>query len=195
LREIAGFFSSHPEYGAGMGRVLVPPDVVDPGIRSQALSFRTLPFFDRGEDVIDCDSTFGCNMVVRRAVFDDVGDFDERLGPGAGGFYDDIEIGTRMRRRGIRIGYMPSVVIYHEVDLARLTPAYQREFNTRTARCRFRVEPECASWKNALRAAEAFTMALVHGVAGNEERRLRARGRSIYHSELFRLHLHRGRSE
>lgn len=56
----------------------------------------------------------GCNMAVRRSVFDAVGLYDARLGPGAPvPIGEDIDLIYRIARKGFRIEYTPDVLVYH----------------------------------------------------------------------------------
>jgi GT2 family glycosyltransferase len=56
----------------------------------------------------------GANMAFRREVFDSVGYFDERLGPGAsGGCGDDSELWYRILAAGHRCRYEPTAVVFH----------------------------------------------------------------------------------
>jgi GT2 family glycosyltransferase/SAM-dependent methyltransferase len=55
----------------------------------------------------------GANMAIRRAAFDLVGDFDERLGPGAAGVADDSEFWYRLVAEGWACRYEPDSVVFH----------------------------------------------------------------------------------
>ena len=126
-------------------------------------------------------------MVLRRMVFDNVGGFDERLGPGAAGGWEDIDLAQRIKQVGLRIAYMPDVAVYHAVDPARLTPEYFRAFQQREARSRFALDPQRA-WRRAvprlLDAAVAFAW---WSALRRPIRREHARGRVIKHAEMLRL--------
>lgn len=64
----------------------------------------------------------GANMAFSRRVLERVGGFDESLGPGALGFYDDTLFGRRLRQAGYRLQYVPEAWVEHHFDPARLTP-------------------------------------------------------------------------
>jgi GT2 family glycosyltransferase len=54
------------------------------------------------------------NMAMLRATYDEVGGFDERLGPGTpfpGA--EDVDLGFRLLEAGYRIIYVPEAVLYH----------------------------------------------------------------------------------
>jgi GT2 family glycosyltransferase len=54
------------------------------------------------------------NMAFYRSAFDDVGGFDERLGPGAPFVAaEDCDFGFRLLEAGYRIVYVPGAVLYH----------------------------------------------------------------------------------
>lgn len=191
LAAISAFFNDHPEYEAAMGRVLLPPCVTDPEVVALADRYwGTLPLFDRGTAVRDLDDMYGCNMVVRRPVFEAVGTFDERLGVGASGLGEDIELAGRIRRAGMRIGYMPDAVIYHTVDPARLTLEAFRDFNLRWARSRWVTDPP--PWRKSL--ARFLDAAIWCGwtLVGNRRRGLQAWARMVRHRELVRLRYRAG---
>ncbi len=66
------------------------------------------------EGRILADVLSGCNFAIRRSAFGEVGDFDERLGPG--GLFpsaDDNDFGYRLLQAGYRIVYAPEAVVYH----------------------------------------------------------------------------------
>jgi GT2 family glycosyltransferase len=57
----------------------------------------------------------GGNFAVRRAVWEQLGGFDERLGAGTGGqSAEDMDFIYRMLAAGERVLYEPRAVIYHE---------------------------------------------------------------------------------
>src|SRR5207302_8060835 len=54
------------------------------------------------------------NMAMHRCVYEEIGNFDERLGPGSA--YpgaEDNDLGFRMLEAGYRIIYLPDAVVYH----------------------------------------------------------------------------------
>ena len=73
----------------------------------------------------------GGNAVIRREVLKKVGPYSEHLGPS--GFArllscEDEEMYHRLVKAGARGRYLPSLVIYHHVCSARLTPSYFRRW-------------------------------------------------------------------
>ncbi|MCQ3937012.1 MAG: hypothetical protein DPW18_08210 [Chloroflexi bacterium] len=60
------------------------------------------------------DVLYSGNMGAYRSVFDAVGVFDERLGPGAAfPSAEDNDLGFRLLERGYRICYAPEAVVFH----------------------------------------------------------------------------------
>jgi len=192
---IAPFFAAHPHYLAAMGKVLVPPEITDPQLIARALRYGTLPFFDAGTVVQDVRELYGCNMVLHRQVFNAVGGFDERLGPGASGWGEDTELSERALRAGFRLGYMPEVVVYHTVDPRRLTLQFFRSYHRRKAQGDFEKDPRSVSRKNVSRLIDAVARFAWCIISGDTERGLRARMRMVRHAELLRLRWRAARSK
>ena len=101
----------------------------------------------------------GTNISFKREVFEKVGFYDERLGPGASGFSEDTEYSMRIRQAGFQIGYTPHAVVYHELNPDRYGLAVKREVQYRKGLSRsvyrrdsilFNVLPNlfanCARW-------------------------------------------------
>jgi glycosyltransferase involved in cell wall biosynthesis len=55
----------------------------------------------------------GCNLAVRRTVFEKVGRFDIHFGPGTAIVVDDVDFIFRTFKRGLKIIYSPDVLVYH----------------------------------------------------------------------------------
>lgn len=101
------------------------PDSEDPEILRLLHRYRTIPLLEFPGDVEEVSSLKnGANMAFYRTVFDQVGNFDERLGPGASGTSDDVALARRILERKMKIGYMCQAIVYHRVDRSRLTEAY-----------------------------------------------------------------------
>lgn len=187
LSAIVAYFTQHPEYAAAMGRTLPPPHLDDASLRERVARYPgAVPVFDAGEIVRDLDDLFGCNMAARRSLFDRLGRFNERLGPGASGLSEDAELAQRILRAGLRIGYMPEAVVYHEVDPQRLTDAYYREFQKRLGRSEYAAHPEWTVWRAARRAVEGALGAAWWGLTGQSVRRRRAWARVQRHTDAAR---------
>lgn len=58
----------------------------------------------------------GGNLLLRRAIFDRVGGFDEEFGPGARfRAAEDVELLERLLRAGATLAYTPRAVVHHEM--------------------------------------------------------------------------------
>jgi len=117
LEAVERFFDTHREFAAMKGRIL-PAEDPEKKVGPMAV-YLDLPIADDGEEVIEVRGVLGANMAFRASAIKQVGPFDERLGPGAGGHEEETEMSDRIRRAGFRIGYAPEALVYHEVDAAR----------------------------------------------------------------------------
>jgi GT2 family glycosyltransferase len=130
LAAVEAFFAGNPEFAAMKGRIL-PEE--DPGRKlGEAACYAELPLVDHGESVIEVKGVVGANMAFRTEALAALDGFDERLGPGAAGDEEETEMSVRLRRAGMKIGYAPRAVVYHEVDPGRA----ERERFLRLARRR-----------------------------------------------------------
>lgn len=188
VRSLLAFCGARPEYDAGVGSVLPPPSFTDPVLRERLDWYRTIAFFDGGPAVHDMDTLYGGNMVVRRRIFEAIGGFDERLGPGAQGGWEDIDLARRLLAAGFRIGYMPGTAVYHAVDPSRLTLDYFRHHCRVAARSAYRMSPRL--WRrSAPRLLEALVAFGLASMLGRPRAREHARGRAIRHAEILKLRL------
>lgn len=113
------------EFGAVQGRVLPGVDLQGRPADSSRLREYNIPIIDYGDKTCEIRGLTGTNISFKREVFERVGRFDTRLGPGAAGFSEDTEYSIRIRQAGFKIGYTPDAVAYHELSPAR----YGREYN------------------------------------------------------------------
>jgi len=134
LAAVERFFSDHPEFSAMKGKVLPAQDPA--ATAGENWPYMDLPIVDHGPHVCEVDGVLGANMAFRSNVFSTIGLFDERLGPGAGGHEEDTEISARIRAAGLRIGYCPGALVYHEVDPARADRARFVRIARERGRCR-----------------------------------------------------------
>ena len=115
---------SDTAYDALQPRVLAGVDPDGNKAEQRRLYYYNIPVIDYGEQVRDVRGLTGVIMSFRKAVFDNVGGFDERLP--ASGYHGDTEISNRIRAAGYRIGYTPHVVAYHELNPERYGTSYAR---------------------------------------------------------------------
>jgi GT2 family glycosyltransferase len=113
-------------FDAVQGRLLPGVDAQGNPADMSRLREYNIPLIDYGEDFREIRGLTGTNMSFKRAVFEAVGLFDPRLGPGASGFSEDTEYSMRIRKAGFKIGYTPHAIAYHELDPARLGREYNR---------------------------------------------------------------------
>jgi glucosyl-dolichyl phosphate glucuronosyltransferase len=181
LQAVEDFFDTHREFAAMKGRILAAEDP-EKKVGSMA-PYLDLPIADHGEEVIEVRGVLGANMAFRADAIKQVGPFDERLGPGAGGHEEETEMSQRLRRAGFRIGYAPKALVYHEVDPARANRERFIRIARERGRCRMLHEKHSAAdviSKNAiawvrLRVAQ-LTGAGINRIAREERRLAIARG-------------------
>jgi len=180
LEELDIFFQDSGKYLAGQGVITIPsPEDNDIEILQLLQRYRTIPRLDFSSDVGELRSLNGANIAVRRQVFDRVGLFNERLGPGASGTSEDVEFARRIVQAGIKIGYMSRAIVYHQVDRARLTEAYFESLHRRQGRSRFLLNHH-----NPVRVifdlCRVSAQYGVYSISGSERDQYRSKGR-IYH--------------
>jgi GT2 family glycosyltransferase len=134
LAAVQRFFDEHAEFAAMKGKVLPAQD--PQSVAGERWAYMDLPIVDHGDRVREIRGVLGANMAFRSSVFAQVGRFDERLGPGACGHEEDTEMSRRMRAAGLRIGYCPDALVYHEVDPARADRARFIRIARQRGRCR-----------------------------------------------------------
>ena len=125
---IRGVMESHQicRFDALQGRVLPGVDPFGNTADPNKLYYYNIPIVDYGDQSKAIRGLTGTNMSFKRGVFERVGFFDIRLGPGASGFSEDTEFSRRIRTAGFNIGYTPHPVVYHELDPARYGRRYNR---------------------------------------------------------------------
>ncbi len=116
LATIAQYFTEKPEIG------LVGGSLIKPSQKEQR--FGVCPSLEVQEIVYDpvaCDGNapegwdwYSCNVALRREVVEQVGPFDEYLGPGADfPAADDMDYKLRLEALGIKMASTPNLVVYH----------------------------------------------------------------------------------
>jgi GT2 family glycosyltransferase len=123
-------------YDAVQGRILPGVDPLGNEADPRRLREYNIPYIDYGDSVRQIRGLTGTNMSFKREVFETVGTFDPRLGPGASGFSEDTEFSRRVRSAGFKIGYTPHAVVYHELDPARFGRTYNRMVEYRKGQSR-----------------------------------------------------------
>ncbi len=142
LAAVEQFFDTHREFAAMKGRIL-PAEDPETKVGPMAV-YLDLPIADHGDEVIEVRGVLGANMAFRGDALKQVGPFDERLGPGAGGHEEETEMSQRLRRAGFRIGYAPKALVYHEVDATRANRERFIRIARERGRCRMLHEKHSA---------------------------------------------------
>jgi GT2 family glycosyltransferase len=113
-------------FDAVQGKILPGVDPDGKAADLSRLREYNVPFVDYGDDHREINGLTGTNMSFKREVFEKVGFFDQRLGPGAAGFSEDTEYSRRIRKAGFKIGYTPYAIVFHELNPERYGRAYNR---------------------------------------------------------------------
>jgi GT2 family glycosyltransferase len=181
LAAVERFFDAHREFAAMKGRIIAAEDP-EKKVGPMA-AYLDLPIADHGDEVIEVLGVLGANMAFRATALGQVGPFDERLGPGAGGHEEETEMSQRLRRAGFRIGYAPKALVYHEVDPSRANRERFIRISRERGRCRMLHEKHSAAdviVKNAIAMTRLqiaqLTRAGISRIAREERRLAIARG-------------------
>lgn len=133
-------------FDAVQGRVLPGLDPEGKPADPDRIREYNIPIVDYGEAICEIRGLTGTNMSLRREVFEKVGFFDARLGPGAAGFSEDTEYSMRIRKAGFKIGYTPHAVVYHELDPLRYGRRYNRTVEYRKGLSRSLYRRQSIPW-------------------------------------------------
>jgi glycosyltransferase involved in cell wall biosynthesis len=180
LEAVAGFFEKNPNYDVAQGAVLIPAEESqDPAIRQLLRRYRTIPHLELNRSVREVRLLNGSNFAARRAIFARIGSFDERLGPGASGTSEDVELAQRILKAGMKIAGMSEAVVYHRVDRSRLTEAYFKATHTRQGRSRL-IMSNPGTARILFDLCRAAVQYGYYSVLGKERHKYRGKGR-VYH--------------
>jgi GT2 family glycosyltransferase len=179
LTAVGNFFRKG-EYKVGQGVIRLPSaEKDDPEILKLIERYRTIPKLEFKRPLSQISSLNGANFFACRQIFEQIGGFDERLGPGASGTSEDVDFARRLARANIAIGYVPQAIVYHRVDRSRLTEEYFKQSHWRQGGSRFliRQRGNAAILFNLVRASVRYAY---YTMRGKERDRYRCKGR-IYH--------------
>lgn len=185
LEAIHRFFIDFP-HDVMQGAILMrPEDQQNEKLQADLYRFRTMDFVNykkpRGFDIL---TLTGGNMVVRRRVFDEVGMFDDRLGPGGFGISEDVEFARRVIKGGKRIGWEPAAGVYNELDPSRLC---EEEFRRRheaqgRSRLAYKNSSVFSIVPNLMRSVFAFAW---YSFAGDVRKQYRSKGRYYHYRAML----------
>jgi glycosyltransferase involved in cell wall biosynthesis len=114
------------DFEAIQGRVLPGVDPLGKPADPALLYQYNIPVVDYGDEFLKIRGLTGAHMTFKRKVFEKVGYFDVRLGPGAAGFSGDTEFSARIGKAGFKMGYTPHAIVRHELDPSRFGRRYNR---------------------------------------------------------------------
>ena len=118
-------------FDAVQGKVLPGRDPEGQPADMSRLTEYNIPIVDHGNASCGIRGFTGTNISFKREVFERVGLFDTRLGPGASGFSEDTEYSRRISQAGFKIGYAPNAIVYHELNPERYGSSYNRKVQYR----------------------------------------------------------------
>lgn len=118
-------------FDAVQGKVLAGLDPEGKSANISRLREYNIPIVDHGDASCEIRGFTGTNISLKREIFERVGLFDTRLGPGASGFSEDTEYSKRIRQAGLKIGYAPNAIAYHELNPERYGSSYNRSVHYR----------------------------------------------------------------
>lgn len=179
LEAIEGFFLTD-SHEAAQGKIAIhPSDAEDPVTQRLIERYRTIPQFQDPPEAEKLYSLNGANFAVARDALRRIGGFDERLGPGASGTSEDVEFARRLVRSGVVIGYIPTAVVYHRVDRARLSEDYFKRIHRLQGKSRLIIKDRTVG-HILFDLGRVSAQYVYHSLVGRERTRYRSKGR-VYH--------------
>lgn len=125
LYQVVDFFDNHPNVMAGGGKIL--PYFHPSGEKPAWLSHYLLGLVscvDLGDEIKPFPKyPIGCNMIFRKEVFDQLGNFDSRLGRKKRNLIgsSEKEMFIRMKQQKMPIYYLPDALVYHTMPEERIS--------------------------------------------------------------------------
>ncbi|HET9915603.1 MAG TPA: glycosyltransferase, partial [Candidatus Binatia bacterium] len=172
-------------YQAGQGTIgLEDSGADDPKVRCLIEKFRTIPQLSFPAQMNEIRSLNGANFFIARKILEQVGRFNERLGPGASGTSEDVELAQRLAEAGVRLGYARDSVVYHQIDHNRLTEAYFREHHRRQGQSRLLMKSR-GYLEIILNIGRAYLHYYYYTLAGDERSSYRSKGRIFHYLAMF----------
>jgi glucosyl-dolichyl phosphate glucuronosyltransferase len=194
LMAVESFFQQG-KYCVGQGRIrLQSPANDDPEILKLVHRYRTIPQLEYDAATEALHSLNGANIFMHREIFNRVGGFDERLGPGASGTSEDVDLARRLAQAGITIGYAPQAVVYHRVDRSRLTEGYFKDVHRRQGASRYLFRRR-STIGIAFRLIRTICQFCLFALIGKERQRYRCKGRIFHYLGMIEAKRNRIRHE
>ncbi|HEX3095603.1 MAG TPA: glycosyltransferase family 2 protein [Patescibacteria group bacterium] len=103
--------------------------------------------YDTPEEVF---AICGAAPVYRRAALEDIAIDGEVMDEDITAFFDDSDMGWRLRHQGWKIWYQPTAVLYHERGVGQSPSGYKNLFALAKFRKSFSVRTKQLSWKNKI---------------------------------------------
>jgi GT2 family glycosyltransferase len=170
-------FCGEGNYQVAQGRILLqPPEGDDPSIQKLMHRYRTIPYLNFGAEIKEVHSLDGANFIIGRELLTNLGGFDEKLGPGASGTSEDVELSRRILQSGYRIGYMLEATVFHNVDRHRLTEKYFESKHRQQGHSRLLLKPRGTA-HILFNLCWASVQYAVYSLTGQERKRYRNKGR------------------
>jgi GT2 family glycosyltransferase len=186
LEAINSFFNSHPHDVMQGSIIMRPEDRKNDALQRALQRYRTMDFVEYGSPAgEDIQTLTGGNMAIKREVFEQVGLFDDRLGPGGHGISEDVEFAKRVLRFGKRIGWQPKAAVYNELDPTRLNEDAFRLRHEAQGRSRFAYKRSSlfSIIPNLIRSVWTFAW---YSLVANERKKYRAKGRFFHYRAMLR---------
>jgi GT2 family glycosyltransferase len=172
-------------YHAAQGTIrLRPPAGEEPDVQRLNQRYRTIPMIEYGSHIQEVRSLNGSNFFVSREAFDRIGGFNERLGPGASGTSEDVELAMRLAQRDFRIGYARNALVYHQVDRNRLTDNYFEHRHRQQGRSRLLIRDR-GHLQIRFNLARAHMQYAYYTWRGDERKRYRSKGRVCHYRGML----------
>src|SRR5256885_1671469 len=106
-----------------VGTTLYTGSYFQPAINAYTDAGRNYPAY-AVEEPRECEVYIGCGILIRRALFEAVGGFDEYYFQG----YEDFDLCLKVRERGLKVMYCPGSVVEHieNVSMKKLSKRARR---------------------------------------------------------------------
>ena len=102
------------------GEVVLAPHLIRPWMNEMHQAWLASTHFI---DPNTPETAIGANMAIHRRVLDKVPQFDEELGPGALGLWEDTLFSLQLRKAGYSLAKVPATIVEHHFEPKRLEQA------------------------------------------------------------------------